>query len=89
MPGARIHGAAEANLEAFKKMIRDATGWTDVARLYTRGFELKQFVGIRVLGQASKGLAVVVCGESEEYDRARWAPHAEGKELGRGCCAIT
>ena len=49
----------------------------------------QQRSALRVLGQACDGLAIVVCGERDVYDRAHWAPYAEGKVLGKGCCSVT
>ena len=73
----RTSGAAEQNHEMFKQWIRDATGWSNVDRLYTRGFELKSAHILLIHGQARAGLAIVVLGEGETYNREEWAAHAE------------
>jgi hypothetical protein len=73
----RISGAAEQNHEMFKQWIREATGWSNVDRLYTRGFELESAHIILIHGQAREGLAIVVLGEGETYNREEWAAYAE------------
>ena len=71
------YGAAEHNYERLKGWIREQTGWDDVDRVYTRGFELKNIHDLRVHSQAREGLAIVVLAKGEVYERAKWAAYAE------------
>jgi len=73
----KVFGASQQNHELFKQWIRDSTGWSDVDRLYTRGFELKSAHVLLVHGQARDGLAIVVLGQGETYNREEWAAYAE------------
>ena len=72
-----VNGAAERNHALLLGWIREATGWANTDRLYTRGFEVKDAHVVIVHGQARQGLAIVVLGEDEIYNREAWATYAE------------
>ena len=85
-----IEGAEERNVRALRARIMRATGWQDVGDVYARGHRLDSFHLFRVHGVATRGLALVVLREGQEYDRERWRDLAESqRDDSAGCCVLS
>ena len=84
-----VAGADERNAEKLRAKIREATRWQNVEQVFCGGSKLESCHLLRVHGVMCGGRPLVVLGDGEEYDSARWASIAERPESeDAGCCVV-